>query len=148
MDLDPSKLKTIHDLPPTKTKKELMSFLRRLNYICRFIDQSTVICEPIFNFLWKDVQTKWTKEYQKAFETIKSYLLNPLVLLPPRAECPLLLYLSFSDNTFLCVLGKHHKTWRKERVIYYLTSYESPYTLLEMTYSSLTWVVQKVRHYL
>ena len=38
-ELDPSKVKEIQDLPPPKTKKEVMSFLGRLNYISRFITQ-------------------------------------------------------------------------------------------------------------
>lgn len=37
IELDLSKIKAIQDLPPPKTKKEIMSFLGRLNYISRFI---------------------------------------------------------------------------------------------------------------
>ena len=53
IELDPSKIKAIRDLPPPKSKKEVMSFLGRLNYISRFIAQSSVICEPIFKLLKK-----------------------------------------------------------------------------------------------
>ncbi|XP_070015533.1 uncharacterized mitochondrial protein AtMg00860-like [Nicotiana sylvestris] len=67
IDLDPSKVKAIQDFPPPKRKKDVMSFLGRLNYISRFIAQSTVICEPIFKMLKKDAATKWTEEYEKAF---------------------------------------------------------------------------------
>ena len=72
--MDPSKIKAIRDLPQPKSKKEVMSFLGRLNYISRFIAQSTVICEPIFKLLKKDSAVKWTSEYQQAFEKIKDYL--------------------------------------------------------------------------
>ena len=48
IELDPSKIKAIQELSPPKTRKDVMSFLGRLNYISRFIAQSTVICEPIF----------------------------------------------------------------------------------------------------
>ena len=48
IELDPLKIKTIQELPPPKTKKEVMSILGRLNYITQFIAQSTVLCEPIF----------------------------------------------------------------------------------------------------
>ena len=51
IEIDPSNVKKIQELPPPKTKKEVMSFLGILNYISRFIDQSTVICEPIFKLL-------------------------------------------------------------------------------------------------
>ncbi|XP_069152915.1 uncharacterized protein [Solanum lycopersicum] len=111
IELDPSKIKAIQELPPPKTRKEVMSFLGRLNYISRFIAQSTV-----------------------------------------REGSPLLLYLSVSDNAFGCVLGQHDETGKKEKAIYYiskkLTPYESRYTLLERTCCALTWLAQKLRHYL
>ena len=93
IELDPSKIKAIQELPPPKTRKEVMSFLGRLNYISRFIAQSTVVCEPIFKLLKKDAPTKWTEECQTAFNAIKIYLSNPPVLVPPREGSPLLLYL-------------------------------------------------------
>ena len=58
IELDPSKIKEIKELPPPKTKKEVMSFLGRLNYISRFISQSTLVCELIFKLLKKDAFTK------------------------------------------------------------------------------------------
>ena len=91
IELDTSKNKKIQDLPPPKTKKEVTSFLGRLNYISLFIAQSTVICEPIFKLLRKDAPNKWTKECHKDFDTIKSYLSNPLVLVPQRACSPFVL---------------------------------------------------------
>lgn len=44
IEFDPSKIKTIHELPPPKTKKDVMRFLGRLNYTSQLIVQSTVIC--------------------------------------------------------------------------------------------------------
>lgn len=85
IELDPSKIKSIRELPPPKTRTEVMSFLGRLNYVSRFIAQLTTTCEPIFKLLKKDAAIKWTSECQNAFEKIKEYLANPLVLVPPRS---------------------------------------------------------------
>ncbi|XP_055806917.1 uncharacterized protein LOC129875663 [Solanum dulcamara] len=152
IELDPSKIKAIQDLPPPKSRKDVMSFLGRLNYISRFIAQSTIICEPIFKLLRKDAAIKWTEDCQQAFDRIKEYLSSPPVLVPPKPGRPLLLYMSVSDNAFGCVLGQHDETGRKEQAIYYLskkfTPYEARYTLLERTCCALTWVAQKLRHYL
>ena len=82
IELDPSKIKAIQEFPPPKTRKEVMSFLGRLNYISRFIAQSTVVCEPIFKLLEKDAPTKWTEECQTVFDAIKNYLSNPPLLVP------------------------------------------------------------------
>ena len=49
--------------------------------------------QPIFMLLSKDAPTKWTKECSKAFDTIKSHLLNPLVLVPPRAFSFILVFI-------------------------------------------------------
>ncbi|XP_070050836.1 uncharacterized protein [Nicotiana tomentosiformis] len=50
IELDPSKVKAIQDLPPPKNKKDVMSFLGRLNYISRFIAQSTVISQKLRHY--------------------------------------------------------------------------------------------------
>ena len=88
IELDPSKIKSIRDLPPPKNKKEVMSLLGRLNYISRFIAQLTTTCEPIFKLLKKDAAIKWTDDCQKPFDGIKDYLSNPPVLVPPEPGRP------------------------------------------------------------
>ena len=60
--LDPSKIKVIRDLPSPKNKTEVMSLLRMLNYIIRFIAQFTTTCEPIFKLLKIDVAVRWTED--------------------------------------------------------------------------------------
>ncbi|XP_070004225.1 uncharacterized protein [Nicotiana sylvestris] len=62
IELDPSKVKAIQELPPPRNKTEVMSLLGRLNYISKFIGQLTTTCEPIFKLLKKDVAVKWTDE--------------------------------------------------------------------------------------
>ncbi|XP_075105025.1 LOW QUALITY PROTEIN: uncharacterized protein LOC107765109 [Nicotiana tabacum] len=152
IELDPSKIKAIQELLPPKNKTEVMSLLGRLNYISRFIAQLTTTCEPIFKLLKKNAAVKWTDECQEAFDKIKNYLLNPPVLVPPEPGRPLILYLTVTDNSFGCVLGQHDITGKKEQAIYYLskkfTPYEVKYTLLERTCCALTWVAQKLKHYL
>ncbi|XP_070017068.1 uncharacterized protein [Nicotiana sylvestris] len=124
-----------------------MSFLGRFNYISRFISQSTVICEPIFKILKKDVATKWTDDCQKAFDRTKEYLSTQPVLVPLEPGRPLLLYLAVLVGAFGCVLGQHDETGRKEQAIYYLsktfTLYEARYSLLERTCCALTWKAVK-----
>ncbi|XP_060200829.1 uncharacterized protein LOC132629109 [Lycium barbarum] len=152
VELDPAKIKAIQELPLPKNKTEVMSLLGRLNYISRFIAQLTTTCEPISKLLKKNAAIEWTDECQEAFDKIKRYLSNPHVLVPPEPERPLILYLSVLDNSFGCVLGQHDVTGKKEQAIYYLskkfTTYEAKYTHLERTCCALTWVAQKLKHYL
>ncbi|XP_047262709.1 uncharacterized protein LOC124895975 [Capsicum annuum] len=129
-----------------------MSFMGHLNYINSFIAQSTFICESILKMLNKNALNERTEEYQRAFDHIKEYLSAPPILVPPREEISLLLYLPVSENAFGCVLRQHDKTGRKEKAIYYLskkfTPYEARYTLVETTCCALTWATQKLKHYL
>ena len=139
-------------MPAPKNKTKVMSLLERLNYISRFIAQLTTTCEPIFKLLKKNATVEWTEECRQDFEKIKSYLSNPPMLVPPEPGRPLILYMSVLDNSFGCVLGQHDVTGKKERAIYYLTKkftvYEAKYTLLERTCCALTWLAQKLKHYI
>lgn len=70
IELDSSKIKDIQDFLPTKSKKYMMSFLGRLNYISSFIAQSTVICEPIFKLLKKDAAMKTIRKLSTKSQNI------------------------------------------------------------------------------
>ncbi|XP_070017031.1 uncharacterized protein [Nicotiana sylvestris] len=106
IELDPSKIKDIQELPPLKNKIEVMNLLGRLNYISRFIAQLTTTCEPIFKLLKKNAAVKWTDECQEEFDKIKRYLSNPPVLVPSEPGIPLILYLTVLDNSFGCTAMK------------------------------------------
>jgi hypothetical protein len=53
IEVDPTKIKAILEMPPPKTEKEIRGFLGRLQYISRFIARLTTTCEPIFKLLKK-----------------------------------------------------------------------------------------------
>ena len=93
------------EMKPPKTEKEIQGFLGRIQYINRFIAQLTMICEPIFKLLKKDVPIKWDEQCQVAFDKIKEYLLKPPIFVPPMQEKPLLLYLSTTDTAMEALLA-------------------------------------------
>ena len=76
-----------------------------MQYISRFIAQLTMTCEPLFLLLKKEVPTVWNEQCQEAFEKIKSYLINPPILVSPVPEKPLLLYLTTTDTTMGALLA-------------------------------------------
>ncbi|XP_057979093.1 uncharacterized protein LOC131165355 [Malania oleifera] len=91
-------------MPSPNTKKEVRSFLGRLNYIARFISQLTTTCETIFKLLRKNNPERWNEECQEAFKKIKKYILNPSILVPPIPGRPLILYLAISENSMGCAI--------------------------------------------
>ena len=54
VEVDPSKIKAILDMPPPKSEKEIRGFLGQLQYISRFIAKLTSIYELIFKILRKN----------------------------------------------------------------------------------------------
>ena len=88
----------------------------------------------------------WTDDSQKAFESIKEYLLEPLILLPPVEGRPLIMYLTVLDNSMGCILGQQDEMRRKEYAIYYLsknfTECELQYSMLEKTCCALAWAAK------
>ena len=67
VEVDPSKIKTILEIPPPRSEKEIRSFLGRLQYISQFIAKLIATCEPIFKLLRKNEPYTWNDECQKAF---------------------------------------------------------------------------------
>ena len=94
IEVDPKKIKAIHDMPAPRNEKKIRYFLGRLQYISRFISRLTDICEPIFRLLRKNQPMVWNNDFQCAFEKIKECLLSPPVLVPPTLGQPLFLYFS------------------------------------------------------
>lgn len=54
IEVDLKKVSAIQVMPAHKTENEVRGFLRRLNYLTRFISHLTATCEPIFKLLHKD----------------------------------------------------------------------------------------------
>ena len=71
IEVDPTKVKSIQEMPAPRIEKEVRGFLGRLNYIARFISHLTSTCEPIFKLLKKDQVVKWNDDCQFAFDKIK-----------------------------------------------------------------------------
>ena len=49
--VDPNKVKAIQNLPPPQTSREVRRFLRKLNYIAKFISPLTEKCDQTFGLL-------------------------------------------------------------------------------------------------
>ncbi|PKI45848.1 hypothetical protein CRG98_033769 [Punica granatum] len=130
---------------------EIRSFLGRLNYIAHFIANLTDKCQPLFRLLRKNAAVEWDDECQKTFDTIKAYLVQSPVLVPPSPDRPLILYLTVRRQSIGCTLGQKDDSTHPERAIYYLskkfTEGESNYSEIEKMCCTLVWVMQRLRQY-
>ncbi|KAI5334251.1 hypothetical protein L3X38_024384 [Prunus dulcis] len=121
VEVDRNKAKSIIEALPPRNKKELQSLLGKINFLRRFISNSTGKIQPFSSLLkLKQEQTfKWEEQHQQAFQEIKHYLSNPPVLSPPKRGRPLKLYVSASEVSIGSLLVQDNKEG-KEQADYYL----------------------------
>ena len=65
---DPAKVKPLTDMPPSKTKRELKSFLGIVNYLNKFSPMTAEVCKPlrgIHQSMLLGPGTDHTKKYMK-----------------------------------------------------------------------------------
>ena len=78
--IDPNRVDAIKKITISRTKKEIQSFIGKVNFIKRFISIFFEIMKYITNMLRKQNEIKWTLEVRKAFSNIKKELTEPHVL--------------------------------------------------------------------
>ncbi|XP_028118784.1 uncharacterized protein LOC114316317 [Camellia sinensis] len=152
IEVDANKAKAILGARPPANKKELQSFLGKVNFLRRFI-ANLAKKTLAFSHLVKiksDHEFKWEVCHQEAFDLLKKYLTNPPVLMPPMAGKPLKLYISASDLSIGCLLAQENDMGR-EQAIYYVSrklNDETRYNSVEKLYLALYFAAIKLRHYL
>ncbi|XP_053403100.1 uncharacterized protein K02A2.6-like [Mercenaria mercenaria] len=77
---DPSKIEAITKMPKPTDKKAVQRLLGLVNYLAKFLDKLSEMCEPLRQLTRKDVVFNWTHEHDEAFDTIKQSVCNAPVL--------------------------------------------------------------------
>ena len=94
-------MKAVLKARPPRNKKELQSLIGKINYMMRFIANSTGKMKA-FSPLLRLKQAEefiWGSKQQDAFEQIKRCLATPPVLVPPAFGRPLKLYISAAEDS-------------------------------------------------
>jgi hypothetical protein len=81
--IDLNRVEEILKIGTPKSKKELQSFLGKVNFLRRFIPNLDEIIKYITNMLRKEKEIKWTPEAKNYFEDIKVALTKAPVLASP-----------------------------------------------------------------
>ncbi|XP_020081530.1 uncharacterized protein LOC109705200 [Ananas comosus] len=151
VEIDPSKIKAIVEMPPPKNLKQLRSFQGRLAYIRRFISNLSGRVKPFSKLVKKDAPFVWDTECQTAFEGIKEYVMSPPVLAALIHGKPLILYTAALDGSLGALLAQNNEEG-KEQALYYLSRMlegaENSYSQIEKHCLALIFAVKKLRHYM
>lgn len=133
IEVDPDKVKAIIEMPAPRIKKEVQGFLKKFQYISRFIVMLNTFYKPIFKLVRKNQLSERNDECQTTFEKIKQYLMHPLVLEPPMLGIPLTLYLFVEEIALGAILTQEVK--HVMGAVYYISKkllpYKQKYSLIE-----------------
>lgn len=115
---DPAKLEAIQNYPIPNNITELRSVMGLFSYYRRFVQDFSTIAAPLHKLLNKGEKYQWSAECQRAFEKLRSNLIEPPILSYPDFSKPFVLYTdAATSNGVGAVLAQ--ETDGKETVIGY-----------------------------
>lgn len=83
LQVDPNKIAIIQKVLPPLKVRDVRSFLGLVGYYRRFIKDFGKLASPLFGLLGKDVEFKWTNDYQGALDELKDKLVSTPILRGP-----------------------------------------------------------------
>jgi hypothetical protein len=114
-------MKAIDEVVPPTNLKELQSLLGKTNFVRRFVSnlsQKVLPFSPLLR-IKKDQKFVWGDEQQNAFDEIKRYMREPLVLFSPQLNKPFKLYVAADTQTIGLALIQEFEG--KEPLVAYLS---------------------------
>ncbi|KAL0420448.1 UNVERIFIED_CONTAM: Transposon Tf2-12 polyprotein [Sesamum latifolium] len=91
IEIEQAKIDAILKMPEPRNIHELKSLQGKLAYLRRFISNIAGRCQLFSRLMKKDVPFEWDEACDKAFKSIKSYLMKPPVLVAPVHGRPLII---------------------------------------------------------
>ncbi|KAI5334139.1 hypothetical protein L3X38_024272 [Prunus dulcis] len=95
----PRQIKAILEIKSPSTVKEIQSLTGRAAALNRFLSKSTDKCRQFFKALKNGQKDKWDEECEVGFQSLKTYLTSPPLLLKPVPGEDLFVYLAVSNST-------------------------------------------------
>jgi hypothetical protein len=106
--MEPAKVKAIRDWPVLQSVEDVRSFLGLAGYYRRFVHSFSHIAAPLSNLLRNQVLFTWTDIEQKAFDALKSALINGPVLIVPDPALPFTVTTDASGYAVGATLSQDH----------------------------------------
>lgn len=147
---DPSKVFAVREFPVPQSLKDVQRFLGLAGWYHRFIPNFSDKAAPLHALKQKKSTWSWTKECQKAFDTIKHDLINAPVLVSPDLTKIFRVQTDASEVGLGAVLtqdseGEEHVVAYASRLLH---GAEKSYSVSEKECLAVIWAVEKWRSYL
>ena len=116
-DLD--RVATIQQIGLPRNKKEIQSFLGKVNFLRRFITNFVEVVKYINSMLKKDTTFQWYKEAKQSFVSIKQALSEALVLVSPNFGNDFIIFSFASQHTIAGLLLKKNEQNEEKPIAFY-----------------------------
>jgi RNase H-like domain found in reverse transcriptase/Reverse transcriptase (RNA-dependent DNA polymerase)/Integrase zinc binding domain/Chromo (CHRromatin Organisation MOdifier) domain len=124
--MSPKKIQAVRDWPIPGSVKAVQAFLGFANFCRKFIEGYSMITQPLTDLTKKEQAFTWTKEAQKAFETLKEKFTTAPILTIFDPEKAVILETDASDYAIGACLGQHDDQGQTRPVAYYSRKLTSP----------------------
>jgi len=150
---NPETIERILQAERQQTKKQLKSFLGLVGYYRKFIPNFAAIAVPLTDLTRKGIpnQIPWSDAQDVAYHSLKSYVINPPILLLPDFKKQFILQTDASDTGIGAILMQENDQGEKHPVAFAsrkLLPRETRYATIERECLAIVWGVQKFESYL
>jgi len=102
--IDPERVKAIQALTLPRSKKDIQSFLGKINFVRRFILNFAELVKHVTSMLKKGTKVRWTNAARKSFESIKKAIMEAPMLIIPYYSRKFHLFSFASKDTIAAIL--------------------------------------------
>jgi hypothetical protein len=148
--IDPSRVEAIQALSIPRSKKEVQSFLDKINFLRRFVPNFAEEVKLITTMLKKENEVRWTSESRHSFEKIKKALAEAPVLISPDYSKDFLIFSFASPDTVAAVLLQTNDIELEQPIAYFsraLRDAEVRYDTMEKQAYALVKALKAFRTY-
>ena len=105
----PEKIKSIKNMPPLKTAKEVKQFLGLAGYYRKFVPRFADLSRPLTNLTWHSVEFQWTEKCLKSFDNLRELLTKYPILRYPDPSKDYTLFTNTSKFGYAGVLTQEYE---------------------------------------
>jgi hypothetical protein len=149
--IDPERVTTIQNLQAPTSKKEIQSFMGKINFVRRFIPNFARMVKPIHNMLKQDRSFSWNDDTEKYFVEVKKAISSAPVLAKPNFEKYFIIYTNATEEAISVILLQKDDQNNDQPIAYMsqsLSDDEFKYTLIEKHTYALVKAIEKFHHYI
>jgi hypothetical protein len=132
--IDPSRVEAIQSLSFPRTRKEVQSFLGKINFLRRFISNFAELVKYITTMIGNGNEVKWIAESRNSFNQIKRALTEALVLINPDYSKEFSIFFFTSSDTLAFVFLQRNSDGLEQPISFFsraLRDAETIYVIME-----------------